>query len=191
MKTLFVNACMRSRNSHTLELCQHYLQGKVYETVDLEQLQLAPFDFTRAAQRARLEKEGAWDDPYFDLAKQLKEADEVLIGAPYWDLSFPAALKTYIEHTSIDGLTFHFTEEGTCEGLCKSKRLVYVSSCGGYLDGANFGFEYLCGIARMFKLGDCYQIAAQGMDVIGNDTEAEMQKAFEQIDQLKESFSES
>ena len=38
----------------------------------------------------------------------------------YWDLSFPAALKIYIEHAAVMGVTFHYTEEGRCEGLCLS-----------------------------------------------------------------------
>ena len=43
------------------------------------------------------------------------EADEIVIGAPYWDLSFPAALKTYLEHCCVCDVTFHYTQEGRPE----------------------------------------------------------------------------
>ena len=48
----------------------------------------------------------------FDLAKQLISADHVVIGAPYWDLSFPARLKIYLERCSVDKLTFLYDENG-------------------------------------------------------------------------------
>ena len=44
------------------------------------------------------------------------KADEIVIGAPYWDLSFPAALKVYIEHVSVCDIAFHYTEDAQCEG---------------------------------------------------------------------------
>ena len=40
----------------------------------------------------------------FDLAKQFAEADEVIIAAPFWDLSFPAALKQYFEQINVLGI---------------------------------------------------------------------------------------
>lgn len=64
----------------------------------------------------------------FDIGKDFAEADEIVIGAPYWDLSFPAALKIYIEHAAVMGVTFHYTEEGRCEGLCRAKHLTYITT---------------------------------------------------------------
>ena len=97
MTTLFVNACMRGEQSRTLELCREYLEGKekVVE-VNLAEMGLKPFDAGMVAYRAQLQKAGVFDDPIFDLSQQFAEADEIVIGAPYWDLSFPAALKVYI-----------------------------------------------------------------------------------------------
>ena len=186
MAILFVNACGGNEASHTLRLCRAYLEGDPYDEVDLAVLDLRPLTAAQAADRAVREAAGAWDDPMFGLAHQLAAADEVVVGAPYWDLSFPAALKVYVEHASVNGATFHYTEEGRYEGLCRSRRMVYVSSCGGYVAGANYGYEYMCGIARMFGLGETFQIAAEGMDVRGVDTDAVMADALARVRALRD-----
>lgn len=175
---LFVNACMRGDLSRTRALCREYLEGKesVVE-VDLNALGLVPLSGDEAARRYDLQKAGAWHDPVFDLAKQFAAADEIVIGAPYWDLSFPAALKTYVEHVSVCDITFHYTEQGTSEGLCKARMLTYIASCGGFVEGANYGYEYFCGIASMFGIPQTRFVAAEGLDVVGIDVEAQMNKA--------------
>lgn len=182
MSTLFVNACMRGEDSRTLALCREYLQGKedVVE-VDLAALDLKPFNAQMVAYRTEKQKARAWDDPVFDLAHQFAEADEIVVGAPYWDLSFPAALKVYMEHVSVCDIAFHYTEDARCEGICKANRLTYIASCGGFVKGANFGYEYFCGIAKMFGIPETRFVAAEGLDIVGIDVEAQMDKARAQI----------
>ena len=124
MTVLFVNACLRGDESRTLTLCREYLEGiEDVKEVNLSELRLEPYYGDSAAYRAQLEAKGLFDDPMFDIGKDFAEADEIVIGAPYWDLSFPAALKIYIEHAAVMGMTFHYTEEGICEGLCRAKHL--------------------------------------------------------------------
>lgn len=179
MTTLFVNACMRGEQSRTLKLCREYLagvDGDVVE-VDLAALDLKPFDAAKVAYRTEKQTARAWDDPIFDLSRQFAEADNVVVGAPYWDLSFPAALKTYIEHVSVCDITFHYTEDARCEGTCKARRLTYITTCGGFVEGANYGYEYLCGIAQMFGIPETRFVAAEGLDIVGIDVEAQMDKA--------------
>ena len=175
MTTLFVNACMRGEDSRTLALCREYLQGKedVVE-VDLAALGLKPFDAQMVAYRTEKQKAKEWGDPIFDLSHQFAEADEIVIGAPYWDLSFPAALKVYMEHVSVCDIAFHYTEDARCEGICKAARLTYIASCGGFVEGANFGYEYFCGIAKMFGIPETRFVAAEGLDIVGIDVEAQV-----------------
>lgn len=185
MTTLFVNACMRGRDSRTLVLCREYLARKqdVVE-VDLAALGLKPFDADMVAARVEKQTAGAWDDPVFALSRQFAEADDIVIGAPYWDLSFPASLKVYLEHVSVCDITFHFTEDARCEGLCKAKTLTYLTTSGGFVEGANFGYDYFCGIARMFGIPETRFAAAEGLDIAGIDVEAQMDKARAQIAKL-------
>lgn len=185
MTTLFVNACMRGHDSRTLTLCREYLARKqdVVE-VDLAALALKPFDADMVADRVEKQTAGAWDDPIFALSRQFAEADDIVIGAPYWDLSFPASLKVYLEHVSVCDSTFHFTEDVRCEGLCKAATLTYLTTSGGFVGDANFGYDYLCGIARMFGIPETRFVAAEGLDIVGIDVEDQMDKARAQMAKL-------
>ena len=125
-----------------------------------------------------------WDDPIFSLSRQFAEADDIVIGVPYWDLSFPAAFKTYLEHVSVCELTFHYTEDARCEGICKAKRITYITTCGGFVEGANFGYEYIVGIAKMFGIPEVRFVAAEGLDIVGIDIQEQMDKARAQMAKL-------
>ena len=179
MTVLFVNACLRGEQSRTLTLCREYLEGVGdVEEVNLAELKLEPYYGPSAAYRAQLEKDGQFDDPMFDLGRQFAEADEIVIGAPYWDLSFPAALKIYIEHAAVMGMTFHYTEEGYPVGLGKVQRLLYVTTAGGPIQGRNCGFDYvktLCG--DMLGVPQMDFAAAENLDVWGADVEGILTQA--------------
>ncbi|MEG1513186.1 MAG: NAD(P)H-dependent oxidoreductase [Raoultibacter sp.] len=177
-KTLFVNACMRKEASRTLKLCREFLAGcEEVAEVDLATMHLAPFDAAMLEVRSALEGTGNYDDALFDLSHQFAQADEIVIGAPYWDQSFPAALKIYFEHVSVCNIPFIYTSQGECVGQCKAKTLTYITTCGGYLQGANYGYDYVCGIARMFGIPEVRLVAAEGLDIVGMDIEAQMDKA--------------
>lgn len=185
---LFVNACMRGNDSRTLELCKEYLSTKtqddIIEEVDLDALKLTPLSGQKAAYRMEKQAQGAWADPIFSLAKQMEKADEILIGAPYWDLSFPAALKTYLEYCCVCDITFHYTKEGRPEGLCHSKKLTYITTSGGFIGDKNYGYDYVCGLADMLSLGETRFVSAEGLDIIGMDIEVQMNKAREELKKL-------
>lgn len=189
MTTLFVNACAREE-SRTLELCREYLKDvPSVETVNLYDLGIEPLDWAHIEERTRLQQNADWGDSMFDLAKQFADADEIVVGAPYWDLSFPAVLKVYIEHTTVNGIVFHYTEEGRPEGLCKAKRLIYIMTSGGPCMKPNFGYEYLQGIAGMYGIPETHLITAQMLDVVGMDVPAIMNEAKSEIAQLKAKLS--
>ena len=191
MTTLFINACLRGEKSRTLQLCQEYLDGMscVHE-VNLERLKLVPLDEQSQAYRSQLVAAGVFDDDIFDLAHEFAEADDVVIGAPFWDRSFPAALKTYIEHVSVCDITFHFTRQAEYVGMCRAKTLTYITTSGGYLKGQNFGYEYVCAIAEMFGIGEVRMVAAEGLDVAGVDVNEQIERAREQIAELKRADAE-
>lgn len=161
------------------------LGGEDYvEEANLADLDLAPYSAADADYRSDRQHAGSFDDPVFALARQFAAADEIVIGAPYWDLSFPAALKVYIEHVCACGVTFHYSEEGETVGDCKARRIVYIASCGGFIEDANFGYEYVCGIAKMLGIPETRFVAAEGLDIIGMDVEAQMEKARAEIARL-------
>ena len=189
MAILFVNACVRGPRSRTLQLCREYLDGLgPVREIDLGERTsrtLAPLSAEQVAFRTQLQQAGIFDDKIFDMAKQFAAAEDIVIGAPYWDLSFPAVLKVYIENVSVCDITFGYSETGAYLGLCKAKRITYITSAGGYLDDANYGYDYICAIAKMFGIPEVRLIAAEGLDIVGNDVNAAMEEARAAIAELK------
>ncbi len=185
MKFLFVNACIRGEDSRTYQLCRDYIEkfkeakkneDWTLEEVNLNDMDLQPLNKERLANRDRLAREKKFADQEFDLARQIIEADHILIGAPYWDLAFPAKLKIYIERCSVTGLTFIYSPEGIPEGQCRAKSLSYVTTSGSAIKDFNFGYEYIKGICALFGIKKTYFASAEELDIIGKDVPKIMQK---------------
>ena len=101
-----------------------------------------------------------------------------MIAAPYWDLSFPAALKQYIEQINVLGVTFRYTEDGFPQALCRAKKLYYVMTAGGAYVPEEYGFQYIKALAENFYgIPDCELIKAVGLDIYGADADAIMQNS--------------
>ena len=99
---MFISCVHAGETSRTLALCREYLErfDDVVE-VDVAALDLKPFDAERVAYRTEKQEGGRWDRIHFQPTFQFAEADDIIIGVPYWDLSFSAAFKTYLEHVSV------------------------------------------------------------------------------------------
>lgn len=183
-KVLFVNACVRPE-SRTKILAQHVLDkidGKL-ETVNLEKENIQPLNYETMLQRdteLKVKDDGAEITKY---ARQFAEADTIVIAAPYWDLSFPAMVKNYIEAVTVQGVTFYYNDEGIPQGLCKAKRVFYIMTCGGPCEGFNFGYDYVKGLCQMlYGIPEVQCFKAEMLDVIGMDVEAIMKQAKDSID---------
>ena len=168
---LFINACVR-RDSRTKQLAEHLLaalQGPVEEVRPAE-LDFPKIDEAFIERRARLAEAGCFEDPMFALAKQFAAADTIVIAAPYWDLSFPAALKQYLEQICVTGITFRYTPEGWPEGLCRAGKLYYVTTAGGSYVPDTYGYGYVKELAQSFYgIRDTEYICASGLDLDGAD----------------------
>ena len=101
----------------------------------------------------------------------------MVVGAPYWDLSFPAVLKVYLEWSSALGITFRYAEDGRQVGLSQARALVYLTSAGGPVEGQNYGFDYLKALGAMFGIPHAYCVAAEGLDIQGTDVQAVLRRA--------------
>ena len=146
---LFINACVRGE-SRTKRLAEKLLEklNRPVEEVRLEDISFPVANEDFLGMRDSLVSEGSFDNPVFDLARQFSEAETIVIAAPYWDLSFPAALKQYFEQVNVVGITFRYTEEGIPVGLCKADRIFYVSTAGGGYVPTEFGFGYVKALAQ-------------------------------------------
>ena len=181
---LFINACPRE-GSRTLELARHLLdklEGTVEELALFEE-NLLPLNGKTLALRDKMIAQGKLDHPIFKYARQFANADAVVIAAPFWDLSFPSALKIWLEYVMALGVTFHYSENGMPQGLCKAKELFYVSTAGGPVLPSHMGFDYVNALAKnYFSIDKTALFSAENLDVIGADTQAILARAKAQID---------
>ena len=148
-KILFINACVRPF-SRTLELAKHVLSklsGDI-EEVKLYNEQLLPLDLEEMELRDKSAISRDFTHCSFNCAKQFANADEIIIAAPFWDLSFPAKLKIYLEQITVSGITFKYLN-GHPSGLCKAKKLTYITTSGGPIFD-DFGYAYVKTLAQKF-----------------------------------------
>ena len=181
---LFINACPRE-GSRTLELARHLLskmEDSVEELTIFEE-NLLPLNGKTLALRDNMTANQNFDHPIFKYAKQFATADTIVLAAPFWDLSFPSAVKIWLEYVMAKEITFRYTEEGFPFGLCKAKKLFYVSTAGGPVLPAHMGFSYVDGLAKSyFGIPETVLFSAENLDVVGADTAAILTKAKEEID---------
>ena len=165
---LVIDCCLRGEDSATRRYYQAYLEAAAperVEMVELARLGLRPLDWETLALRDRLGAEGRFDHVLFHLARQFRDAEEILIAAPFWDLSFPSLLKVYLEQVSVAGLTFGYTQEGQCVGHCRARRLLYFSTCGGYVGEEHLGFAYVKALGAMLGIPECVPYILEGLDI--------------------------
>ena len=179
---LFVNGCVRE-NSRTLELARAVLEsiGDTTEEVRLYPDGPEGLDAEKLRLREELLAAKAYDHPMFRFAKQFAAADTIVMAAPYWDLAFPAKMRAYLEERPVSGITFQYGADGIPQGLCKAKRLVYVTTAGGPIV-QDFGFEYVKTLAQLFYgISDTFLVKAEGLDIWGNDPSEILERAKRKI----------
>lgn len=194
-KVLFVDCCIRREDSRSKQLADYFIAelqktGKYdVETLCLMDENLSYFSDGFFLQRERLLAEGNLEHPRFRYAHQFAAADKIVIAAPFWDLSFPALLKVYIENLCVDGITFHTDEHGL-HGLCEADHMVYLTARGGiYTDSPmEQGSAYLEQMAAFFGIDRYDCVAAEGLDIGAWPVEELIDKAKEKATKVAKTF---
>ena len=197
MKLLFVNCCIsrRGAGSRTHALAEAFLtafraahpDAAAEEITPETLLALKPFDAALLQKRDALAEAGNFDAPVYALARQFREADAVVVAAPFWDLSYPAALRTYIEYISANGLTYHYEADG-CHGDCRAKKLAYLTSGGDLEQPESLGVLYWKQLCAMFGIPAFSYVFAGGLDLDPAKTEEILTEACEKARRLAEDF---
>ena len=178
---LFVNACVRSA-SRTKRLADAYLRNLKDEITEvyLANKQFPNTQESYLEMRDQCTKNRDFSSSIFQIAKEFAAADEIVIAAPFWDLSFPAILKQYLERVTVPGLTFYYTPEGIPKGLCRAQKLTYITTAGGPILCEEYGYGYLRALAtQLYGIPCVQQIKAEGLDLDGADVEAILRYAME------------
>lgn len=163
-KVLLIDCCVRGERSRTLTLARRWLAEREpdsqVEHLRLYDLEIAPLTADEVEERNNTA-----------LAEQFTRADEILVAAPYWDLSFPSILKVYLEQVCVTGVTFCY-EGAQTVGLCRAKKAVYISTAGGYVGEHHLGEAYVEALFRhVFGIPEFVSVRCEGLDLPGSDPE--------------------
>ncbi|MFD2738175.1 FMN-dependent NADH-azoreductase [Sulfitobacter aestuarii] len=117
------------------------------------------------------------------LVAELLAADTIVIGAPVYNFSIPAALKAWIDLIARIGVTFRYTENGP-EGLVKGKRVIIAMASGGTPLGSEIDFNsrYLEHVLGFMGMSDVTFVAA---DALAKDPEDTIARAHASIAELR------
>lgn len=165
-KLVFIDACVRQSDSRTLRIAEPIVAAlsKRYEITryDLPDMDIVPLNPRLFSERGAGEIPG-WA---MEAAKDIADADRIVISAPFWDMSFPAVLKCFFEQTSLFDVTFTDTGK-TCKGLCKAPKVLYITTRGMDIstgDPREQATPYLKALGALWNFGKLTTIAAQNMD---------------------------
>ena len=111
-----------------------------------------------------------WTDERFEAALAFRRADAGVIAAPYWGLSFPAILKTWVENIWVRNLTFVYQEDQAI-GLACGKAAVYITTSGSFLAGHDWGTIYIRDVVTTLGIPVFESLAAEGLDLLSSDPE--------------------
>lgn len=181
---LFLDACVRGSGvSRTLEVAEVFFGEYITLHADavitklcLSEKAFKPYDRETLAYRERMYAEEQLDDPIFAHAKVFAHADKIVVAAPYWDCSFPAVLKAYIEHICVKDITFRCTDKGQ-EGICRARKALYITTAGGCIGECNFGYDYIRGAFKaLLGISPTELLMADTLDLVESDAQAILDK---------------
>lgn len=167
-KLVVIDSCMRaeSRTKQILDAAVAELSKRYeVEIIDVNSVDLPPLNkATYVDQR----ENGNIPPLAVELARKVATCDRLVVAAPFWDMSFPAILKSFFENISLFDITF--TDDGTtCVGLCKCEKVLFVTTRGMDIktgDPLDQGSPYLSALSFLWGLGEVITVAATNMDYL-------------------------
>ncbi len=177
-KLLYLDACIRGEESRTRRIAQPLVE-KLAETYQVETLCMNELELSIVKQDLlRRRNSGDIDPMVMAWAESVRDADRIVIAAPFWDMSIPAALKNFLELCSIFDVTFK-SDDKTCYGNCKAEKLLFITTRGMDIatgDEREQASSYLKALSWLWGIGPLQVVAAQNMDY---STPAEIEQRIE------------
>ncbi len=178
-KLLYIDACIRDDESRTKKIAEPIVEA-LKEKYNIETLVLNELDLS-IVKKDLIQKRnnGDIDSTVMSWAESVRDADRIVIAAPFWDMSFPAALKNFIELCSIFDVTFK-SDEKTCYGNCKAEKMLFITTRGMDIEtGSELeqATPYLKAVSRLWGIGPLQVVSAQNIDYI---SESEIQDKINQ-----------
>lgn len=189
-KIFYVDACLRT-GSNTKKIADAII-AKLAERYEIETVRLSENTFPVVNNDILNDRaNGIVPEEYVEMAKKLAAADRLVIAAPFWDMSFPSALKVFLENMSLFNVTFGSNEK-ECYGLCKAEKVLYITTRGMNIntgDALEQATPYIKAIGKLWGLGELHVISAQNMDYSTDEQKTEkVDNAIEEGLKLCEDF---
>ena len=161
-----IDACMRDGESRTRRILEP-LAAELGKRYEIETIVLDGDDYRAVGRKTLAERNSGYvPEKIVEQAKKIAAAHRLVIAAPFWDMSFPAILKVFIENMSLFNITFR--DNGTYfEGLCRCEKVLYITTRGMNVrtgDPLDAATPYLKALGTLWGLGEVITIAAENMD---------------------------
>lgn len=165
-KLLYIDACIRDDESRTKRIAEPIVKV-LEEKYDVQRYVLNDMNLS-IVQKDLIKKRnnGIIDPAVMRWAETVRDADRIVIAAPFWDMSIPAALKNFFELCSILDVTFK-TNDKTCYGNCKAEKMLFITTRGMDIptgDVREQATSYLKALSWLWGIGPLQVVAAQNMD---------------------------
>ncbi|MBP1558734.1 MAG: NAD(P)H-dependent oxidoreductase [Oscillospiraceae bacterium] len=174
-KLLYIDACIRNAESRTKRIATPIVEA-LKERYEVETLCLNEMELEIVKEDLiRCRNNGRIDPVVMGWAEKVRDADRIVIAAPFWDMSFPAALKNFFELCSIFDVTFK-SDDKTCFGNCRAEKLLYITTRGMDIatgDVLEQATPYLKALSWLWGIGPLQVVSAQNMDY---STEEEIER---------------
>lgn len=109
---------------------------------------------------------GIVPEEYAAMAGRIAAADRIVIAAPFWDMSFPAALKVFFENMSLFHITFD-SDDTHCYGIFRCSKVLYITTRGMNIrtgDPLEQATPYIKALSYLWGLGELYTVSAENLD---------------------------
>lgn len=167
-KLLYIDGCIRDELSRTKRIATPIVNA-LKEKYEVETFVLNEMNLS-IVQKELITKRnnGEIDKEVMSWAEKVRDADRIVISAPFWDMSIPAALKNFLELCSIFDITFKSNDK-TCYGNCQAEKVLFITTRGMDIDtGCELeqATPYLKALSWLWGLGDLLVVSAQNMDYV-------------------------
>ena len=120
------------------------------------------------------------------LIAELRAADVIVIGLPFYNFTLPSTLKAYFDHVARAGVTFRYTESGSV-GLLTGKKVYVIATRGGVYAGTPLDTQtaYVRQFLGFLGMTDVEFVYAEGLAIGEATREEALAKARTQIERVQ------
>ncbi len=190
-KLLYIDACIRDEQSRTKRIATPVIEA-LKQKYEVQTLVINDLDLSIVKKELITKRNNGDIDPQvMSWAESVRDADRIVIAAPFWDMSIPAALKNFLELCSIFDVTFK-SDDKTCYGNCKAEKMLYITTRGMDIDTGDVleqGSSYLKALSWLWGIGPLEVVSAQNMDYLSEgEIEERISKAISEGLKIAEEF---